>query len=51
MSGADVSKVMFGAFENEGPIADYVSRLTAREGFQRAQAIEQREGERFPMPK
>lgn len=43
--------LMFGAFENEGPIADYVSRLTAREGFQRAQAIEQREGERFPMPK
>jgi glutathione S-transferase len=43
--------VMFGAFEKSGPIADYVGRLSARDGFQRAQAIEQREGERFPMPK
>ena len=43
--------VMFGAFEKTGPIADYVGRLTARAAFQRAQAIEQREGERFPMPK
>ena len=43
--------VMFGAFEKTGPIADYVGRLTARPAFQRAQAIEQREGERFPMPK
>lgn len=43
--------VMFGAIEKTGPIADYVGRLTAREAFQRAQAIEQREGERFPMPK
>lgn len=43
--------VMFGAFEQTGAIADYVARLTARPGFERAQAIEQREGERFPMPK
>jgi glutathione S-transferase len=43
--------VMFGAIEKTGPIADYVARLTAREAFERAQAIEQREGERFPMPK
>jgi glutathione S-transferase len=43
--------VMFGAFEKDGPIADYVARLSAREAFVRAQAIEQREGERFPMPK
>jgi glutathione S-transferase len=43
--------VMFGAFDKTGPIADYVGRLTAREAFGRAQAIEQREGERFPMPK
>jgi glutathione S-transferase len=43
--------VMFGAFEKTGPIADYVGRVTAREAFARAQAIEQREGERFPIPK
>lgn len=43
--------VQFGAFENAGPIADYVARLTAREGFTRAWTIEQREGERFPLPK
>ena len=43
--------VMFGAFEKEGPIADYVSRLTAREAFKRAETIEAREGERFPPKK
>ncbi|MFO7561024.1 MAG: glutathione S-transferase family protein, partial [Enhygromyxa sp.] len=43
--------VMFGAFEQQGPIADYVARLTAREAFTRAEAIEQREGDRFPLPK
>lgn len=42
--------VMFGAFDKHGPIADYVARLSERPGFQRAQAIEQRESERFPMP-
>lgn len=40
--------ITFGAFEDTGPIADYVARLTAREGFVRANAIETREGERFP---
>lgn len=40
--------VMFGAFDKEGPIADYVSRLSAREAFKRAEVIEARESERFP---
>jgi glutathione S-transferase len=43
--------VMFGVFDKTGPIADYVDRVTAREAFKRAQAIEQRESERFPIPK
>jgi glutathione S-transferase len=43
--------LMFGVFEKQGPIADYVARLTARDGLERAEAIEQREGERFPMRK
>jgi glutathione S-transferase len=43
--------LLFGAFEKQGPIADYVARLTAREGFKRAEAIEQRESERYPIPK
>lgn len=42
--------VKFGAFEQDGPIADYVARLGAREPFRRAEAIERREGERFPLP-
>lgn len=42
--------VLFGAFDKQGPIADYVARLSAREAFGRATAIEQREGERFPPP-
>jgi glutathione S-transferase len=42
--------VLFGAFDKTGPIADYVARVSAREAFARASAIEQREGERFPMP-
>ena len=41
--------VMFGAIEKQGIIADYVARLVAREGFKRAEAIEQRESERFPI--
>jgi glutathione S-transferase len=41
--------LMFGALDQTGPIADYVARLSAREAFVRALAIEQREGERFPM--
>lgn len=32
--------IMFGALENEGPIADYVARATARPAYQRAIAIE-----------
>lgn len=43
--------VMFGVFEKNGPIADYVGRVTSRDGFKRAEAIEQREGERFPASK
>jgi glutathione S-transferase len=39
--------VNFGAFAKQGVIADYVARLTARAGYKRAEAIEQREGERF----
>jgi glutathione S-transferase len=42
--------VLFGAFEKQGPIADYVARVSARPAFERASAIEQREGERFPIP-
>ena len=40
--------VMFKAFDEQGPIADYVNRLTARPAFLRAMAIEDRESERFP---
>jgi len=41
--------LLFGAIPKDGPIADYVARMTAREAFVRASAIEAREGERFPM--
>src|SRR5690554_5938895 len=40
--------MMFGAIPAEGPIADYVARCTARDAFKRAEAIEAREGTRFP---
>lgn len=40
--------IMFGAFDKEAPFTDYVARATARPAFQRAEAIEKREGERFP---
>ncbi len=40
--------LLFGAFEKTGPIADYVARLVERPAFKRADAIETREGERFP---
>ncbi|MFT5353227.1 MAG: glutathione S-transferase [Polyangiales bacterium] len=43
--------VMFGAFAKEGPIADYVARLSGRDAFKRAEVIEAREGERFPPKK
>ena len=39
--------VMFGAFPQEGPIVDYVGRLSEREAFERASAIEEREGRRL----
>jgi len=41
--------VLFGAIDEHGPIAAYVERLTARPAFERAAAIERREGERFPI--
>lgn len=40
--------MMFGAIPAEGPIADYVARCSARDAFKRAEAIEAREGARFP---
>ena len=40
--------VMFGAIAKEGPIAEYCAQLAERPAFKRAQAIEAREGERFP---
>lgn len=40
--------VMFGAIDKDGPIADYVVRLSKRPAFERAAVIEAREGERFP---
>jgi glutathione S-transferase len=43
--------MMFGLLPKEGPLAEYVGRLTRREGFQRADAIAQRENERFPPKK
>jgi glutathione S-transferase len=39
--------VMFGAIPKEGAIAAFVDRLTHRPAFLRAEAIEQREQERF----
>ena len=41
---------LFGAMPSEGPTADFVKRLTDRDAFRRAEAIEQRQGERFPPP-
>lgn len=40
---------MFGAIPTEGVTKTYVERLEARDAFKRAAAIEEREGERFPM--
>lgn len=42
--------LMFGALPKDGPVAAYVNRLSEREAFGRALAIEQREAERFPFP-
>lgn len=41
--------ILFGAVPKDGAIAAYVGRLTARDAFARASAIEARESERFPM--
>lgn len=43
--------ILFGILPKEGPLAEYVGRVTARDGFKRADAIAQREGERFPPKK
>lgn len=43
--------LLFGAIDEEPPLTDYVERLSARPAFVRAEAIEAREGERFPMKK
>lgn len=40
--------MMFGILPAEGPIADYLAKFPEREAFKRANAIEQRESERFP---
>ncbi|WP_299424501.1 glutathione S-transferase family protein [uncultured Shimia sp.] len=40
---------MIGIIPTDGPIGEYLVRLKAREAFQRAEAIEMREGERFPV--
>ena len=43
--------ILFGAIPKDSITAAYIGRLTERDGFQRASAIEAREGERFPIPK
>ncbi len=43
--------VMFGAIPNEEPLTRYLALLSERPAFKRAEAIEAREGERFPMTK
>jgi glutathione S-transferase len=43
--------ITFGILPKEGPLADYVGRVTARPAFARVDAIVQREGERFPPRK
>lgn len=43
--------VLFGALPKEGPVADYVARVSSRDAFARASAIEARESARFPPPK
>ncbi len=40
---------MIGIIPTDGPIGEYLARLKAREAFQRAEVIEMREGERFPV--
>lgn len=40
---------MIGLIPQDGPVGEYLSRLKTREAFQRAEVIEMREGERFPV--
>ena len=40
---------MIGLIPQDGPIGDYLTRLKSRAAFQRAEAIELQEGERFPV--
>lgn len=40
---------MIGLIPQDGPIGEYLARLKTREAFQRAEVIEMREGERFPV--
>ncbi|WP_412554290.1 glutathione S-transferase family protein [Shimia sp. MIT1388] len=40
---------MIGLIPQDGPIGEYLARLKTRAAFQRAEAIELREGERFPV--
>lgn len=47
-SGLDFG-IKFGALPKEGVLAEYTARLKARPSFARAEAIEARENERFPV--
>ncbi|MCA9670734.1 MAG: glutathione S-transferase [Myxococcales bacterium] len=42
--------VMFGVLPKDGPAAAYAARLGDRDALARAEAIDKREGERFPPP-
>lgn len=42
--------LLFGILAKDGPIPEYVARLTARDGYRRAEAIAAAQDERFPMP-
>ncbi|BBM83367.1 glutathione S-transferase family protein [Candidatus Uabimicrobium amorphum] len=48
-SNLHVGQVVLGIIPKEGPIAEYLLRLTKRDGFIRAMDIEKRESDRFPM--
>jgi glutathione S-transferase len=47
-SGLDFG-IKFGALPKDGPLTDYTERVKARPSFARAEAIEARENERFPV--
>lgn len=40
---------MIGLIPQDGPLGEYLARLKTRAAFQRAETIEMREGERFPV--